>query len=96
MATEFKAYPDGGQLFASPTKTNPKSADYFGEIAINLKDMTAVRVEDGLTIFKLGGWKRVSKSGKTYLSLAVSRYVPKSESPERQQAPDFPEEDLPF
>jgi hypothetical protein len=98
MATEFKPYPDGGQLFASPTKTNPKSSDYFGEIAINLKDMTAVRVEDGLTIFKLGGWKKVSKSGKTYLSLAVSRYVPKNESPEpqRQQDPDFPEEDLPF
>ena len=64
MATEFKAYPDGGQLFASPTKTNPKSADYFGEIAINLKDMTAVRVEDGLTIFKLGDGRRYRRAAR--------------------------------
>ena len=80
---DFKPYPDGGQLNAVGSKTNPLGKDYFGEIAINLKDMTNVRTEDGLTIFKIGGWKKVSKtSGKTYLSLAVDRWVP-----EQQQAP---------
>ena len=54
---EFKPYPDGGSLHASQTKTNPKSKDYWGEIAINLKDMTNIRVVDGLTIVKISGWK---------------------------------------
>ena len=80
-------------LNASASKRSEKSPDYFGEIAINLKDMTNVRVEDGLTIVKLNGWKKIAKSGKTYLSLGVNRYVP-----EGQPAPsnDLPDEDIPF
>jgi hypothetical protein len=70
--------------------------DYFGEIAINLKDMTNVRTEDGMTIIKLSGWKKVSKSGKTYLSLAVDRYIPKAKLEAPAPQSDFPDDDIPF
>ena len=82
-------------LNASASKRSEKSPDYFGEIAVNLKDMTNVRVEDDLTIVKLNGWKKIAKSGKTYLSLGVNRYVPEGQQP---AAPvnDLPDEDIPF
>lgn len=70
----FKPRPDKGNLHATTSKRKELSPDYFGEIALNLSDMTNIRVEDGLHIVKLSGWKTVSKtSGKTYLSLSVKR-----------------------
>jgi hypothetical protein len=100
---DFKPYPDGGNLHAVPSKTNPLGKDYFGEIAINLKDMTNVRTEDGLTIFKLAGWKKISKtSGKTYLSLTVDRWIPPVEqapapAPSQNKSGfDDMDDDIPF
>ena len=49
----FKPYPDSGSLRASTSKKTPKSPDYWGNIAINLKDLTNIHTEDGLTIVKL-------------------------------------------
>ena len=103
-ATEYKAYPDSGSLRSSTTKKGPKSPDYWGNIAINLKDMTNIKTEDGLTIVKLSGWKKVGKDGKTYLSIGVDRYVPEQKSggysnqsrqPTRQED-DFGDSDVPF
>jgi hypothetical protein len=71
----FKQYPDSGNLHAVASKFGELSPDYFGELAINLKDMTAVRVEDGLTVFKLSGWKVKSPNGKTYLKIKLNRFV---------------------
>jgi len=96
----FKPRPDSGNLHAVQSKTNPLGKDYFGEIAINLKDMTNVRTEDGLTIIKISGWKRVGKeSGKTYLSLAVDRWIPpEQQAPASKAKPqdDLPDDDIPF
>jgi hypothetical protein len=94
---QFKPRPDSGTLNASASKRSEKSPDYFGEIAINMKDMTNVRIEDGLHIVKLNGWKKTAKSGKTYLSLGVNRFVPESQA-QAQQPPvnDIPDEDIPF
>jgi len=96
----FKPRSDSGNLHAVQSKTNPLGKDYFGEIAINLKDMTNVRTEDGMTIIKLSGWKKVSKNGKTYLSLAVDRYIPKpKEAPAPSQNKsgfDDMDDDVPF
>lgn len=100
-APEYKAYPDSGSLRSSTSKKGPKSPDYWGNIAINLKDMTNIRTEDGLTIVKLSGWKKVGKDGKTYLSISVDRFVPKQEGggysrqPTRQED-DFGNDDVPF
>lgn len=94
---QFKPRADFGNLHATTSKMHEKAPDYFGEIAINLKDLTNVRVEDGLHIFKLGGWKLQAKSGKTYLSIKVDRFVPKAKDA-TQSAPinDLPDEEIPF
>ena len=93
--TEYKPYPDSGSLRASATKKGPKSPDYWGDIAINLKDMTKIEVIDGLHVIKLSGWKKVDNSGKTYLSIAVDRFVPESSgSAPRQSAAQ--DDDVPF
>jgi hypothetical protein len=84
----FKPYPDGGSLKSTGSKKTPVSPDYWGDIAINLKDMTNVRVEDGLTIIKLSGWKKLDSTGKTYLSLAVNRFVPENTAPAPKQSDD--------
>jgi hypothetical protein len=95
MDQQFKPRADSGNLFSSQSKRSEKSPDYFGEVVINPKDMTNVRTEDGLHIFKINGWKRTAKSGKTYLSLAVDRFVPdnKGVAPQTHTIPD---EDIPF
>lgn len=91
----FKQKPDSGNLHATTSKLSEVSPDYFGEIAINLKDMTAVRVEDGLTIFKLSGWKVKSPSGKTYLNIKLNRWVPE-DAPKTAPVNDLPDDDLDF
>jgi hypothetical protein len=101
MATEYKPYPDSGSLRASSVKKGPKSPDYWGNIAINLKDLTNVHTEDGLTIVKLSGWKKVDKSGKTYLSISVDRFVPEQKSggytrQETRQEDSVNDDDVPF
>ena len=68
----FETRPDSGNLFAEPVKKTTLSPDYSGTIALNLKDMTNIKTENGLTIIKLSGWKNVSPtSGKTYLALVL-------------------------
>jgi hypothetical protein len=76
MEKQYKPYPDSGSLRATGTKRTQMSPDYWGNIAINLKDLKNIKTEDGLTIVKLSGWKKVDSAGKTYLSIAVDRYVP--------------------
>lgn len=88
---EFEHRKDSGRLMASQSKKSEKSPDYWGEIAIDIKDMTKVQVQDGLYIFRLNGWKRKNKAGATYLSLGVDRWVPKSAP---KQVED--DEDVPF
>ena len=94
---QFKPRADFGNLFATTSKMHEKAPDYFGEIAINLKDLNGVRVEDGLHIFKLGGWKLQAKSGKTYLSIKVDRFIPKAkDATQSASTNDLPDEDIPF
>lgn len=93
--TPYQPRPDSGTLKATLSKPKESAPDYWGDIRINLDDMTAIKVENGLTVVKLSGWKKIDRNGKTYLSLSVNRWV----APEQQaapQEPDFPEEDLPF
>lgn len=93
----FKPYPDGGNLRATLTKKGAKSPDYWGSIAVNLKDMTKIEVVDGLHVIKLSGWKKVDNSGKTYLSIAVDRFIPEQTgSAPQRQAPAQDDSDVPF
>lgn len=93
--TPYQPKPDSGTLRSTLSKAKESAPDYWGDLHVNLNDMTAIKTENGLTVLKLSGWKRIDKSGKTYLSLSVNRWVP-NEQPVAPQEPDFPEEDLPF
>jgi hypothetical protein len=100
-APEYKPYPDSGSLRSSTSKKGPKSPDYWGNIAINLKDMTNIKTEDGLTVIKLSGWKKVGKDGKTYLSISVDRFVPEQKGggntrQATRQEDDFDDDGIPF
>ena len=98
--SDYETRPDTGSLFATQRKKTPKSPDYWGTIAINMKDLTNVKTENGLTVVKLSGWKKVAKNGKTYLSIAVDRFVPQQQGGTRHenQAQEFPadDSDIPF
>jgi hypothetical protein len=85
MSNEYQAKPDSGSMFATQSKKTPKSPDYFGTFHINLKDMTNIKSENGLTVIKISGWKKVAKNGKTFLSLAVDRFVPQQQGGTRQE-----------
>ena len=94
---QYKPYPDGGSLRASQTKKGPKSPDYWGNIAINLKDMTNIKTEDGLTIIKLSGWKKQDSQGRTYLAIAVDRFVPEQrQTPPARRVQEDDDQDMPF
>ena len=94
---QYKPYPDSGALRASQTKKGPKSPDYWGNIAINLKDLTNIQTVDGLTVVKLSGWKKQDGQGRTFLSIAVDRFVPEQRSaPSRPQKGDDFDHEVPF
>jgi hypothetical protein len=94
---QYKPYPDSGSLRASQTKKGPKSPDYWGNISINLKDLTNIQTVDGLTVIKLSGWKKQDSQGRTYLSIAVDRFVPEQKGAPRPQTKDDDlDGDVPF
>jgi hypothetical protein len=92
---EFEQNPDSGRLMATSVKKTPKSPDYWGEIAIDPNDMTNVQVVNGLHVYKLSGWKKTSKAGAIYLSVAVSRYVPEGTVTKAKPKADE-DSDIPF
>jgi hypothetical protein len=93
--TPFQQKPDSGSLKATLSKGKESAPDYWGDLHINMKDLTAIKVENGMTVVKISGWKKIDRNGKTYLSLSVNRWVPQEQAATPQE-PDFPEEDLPF
>ena len=71
---------DSGVLFSAKVKKHEKSPDFNGNISIDVNDLTAVEKGDGFLTFKLSGWKKKDSNGNTYLSISVSRFVPKPRS----------------
>lgn len=95
--TEFKELPDSGSLRANATKKTEKSPDYWGTLAVNIKDMTNVQMDGDIMVIKLSGWKRQDKKGHTFLSIAVNRFVPEGQATRPSSAPqDFSDSDIPF
>jgi hypothetical protein len=95
----YEEKPDSGALHATASKQKETSPDYFGSLTINLKDKTAITANpDGSISLKLSGWKKKNKAGKVYLSLSVSRFVPKEQGSRPAPAPDFGDDssDIPF
>ena len=97
MTTEFKPRKDSGSLRATTSKRSEKSPDYWGDIAVDLRDQTNLKVVDGLTVIRVNGWKKADRSGKTFLSLAVDRFVPQNRSaPAPAPQNDDLDGDIPF
>ena len=65
----YEPRPNSGSLFAKKSKAKPTSPDYFGDLLI---DLSGFQVENGKIKVSLSGWKKVSSTGKQYLSLAAS------------------------
>lgn len=94
--SDYEHRKDSGSLNAVNSKRSEKAPDYFGEIAIDIKDMTKVEVKNGLHVFRLSGWKRKNRQGATYLSLAVDRFIPKGAEVEAPKKTEVDDEDVPF
>ena len=71
---------------------------FFFNLFIDLSNSTAVQVVDGLSVFKISGWKKRNSAGQTYLSLAINRWVPEHDaSAERKLTSSFgQDDDVPF
>ena len=94
---EYKPYPDSGSLRATHSKKTQQSPDYWGDLAINLKDLTNIKTVDGLTVVKLSGWKKVGSDGKTYLSISVNRFVPEAQgTPSQRNNDPIDDDNVPF
>jgi hypothetical protein len=94
--SDFEQRPDSGRLMATQSKRHEKAPDYWGEIAIDLSNLTKIEVKNGLHVVKLSGWKKKSKMGVTYLSLAVDRFIPKNDNKPADKDPDDDISDMPF
>jgi hypothetical protein len=89
---EWEVLPNTGTLNASKVKKSSDSPDYFGEFKI---DLSTVEIENNQATFKLSGWKKQSRSGATYLSLAVNTWKP-DEQQTKSKAVEMEDDDIPF
>lgn len=91
---QWETMPDSGRLMSALTKRSEKSPDYWGEVSIDIKNLQNVKMEGSIATFRLSGWKKRSKSGTVYLSLAVDRRVPEEQAKPKSRQDD--DEDVPF
>ena len=79
-------YANSGSLVPSTIRKSEKSPDFFGSIKVDpayLKDLMSK--SDGLVEIKLSGWKRQSKAGNNFLSIAVDTFVKKDAAPKQEE-----------
>ncbi|NBS68240.1 hypothetical protein EBT31_04905 [bacterium] len=82
--SQFEKRPNSGVLFAARTKKTPKSPDYTGEIVV---DERSIKIVDGMAIVRISGWKKTSKTGTTFVSLAVDTYERKENAQKQNDDP---------
>jgi len=86
-------YPPGGALFTNQRKTSDKHPDYRGNLEISV-DLLKILVDQHKGSEKINmdlvGWKKVSKSGSSFLSLRAEKPYKKEE----KSSPVF--DDVPF
>jgi hypothetical protein len=91
MNMEYENRPNSGVFFAVKVKKNPKSPDYTGSITI---DMSTIKIVNGQAVIRLSGWKKKSKQGNTFLSLAVDNY--EANAKPKEEAAVYNPSDDPF
>ena len=70
-------------------RKSEKAPEFFGSIQLvraYIKDLLERTDEDGIEV-KLSGWKKPTKTGGTFLSLAVDTFV-KKDAPAKQEEKD--------
>jgi hypothetical protein len=85
-------YLNRGALFTSSQRKSEKAPEFFGSIKLDrayIKDLLSKTDEDGIEV-KLSGWKKPTKTGGTFLSLAVDTFVKTGAAP---SAPKVPSEE---
>lgn len=94
--SDFVPNPNSGSLFTVTEKRNPNWPDVRGEIFVSRDLLDTVMKQDGdLVKISISAWRKESKTGKKYLSLAVSE--PYEKKPEAKPEPDpVDDEDIPF
>ena len=73
---DFVQKPNMGSMFLSKNKKTEKSPDFYGSIHID-KDLLIELVKNRnseLIEIKLSAWKRATKNGDPWLSLAVDTF----------------------
>ena len=76
-------YLNRGALFTSSQRKSEKAPEFFGSIKLDrayIKDLLSKTDEDGIEV-KLSGWKKPTKTGGTFLSLAVDTFVKTGAAP---------------
>lgn len=87
-------YTNQGVLFSQDVKKSEKAPDYTGEIILTLRDFTVET--DGTIKVRLAGWKRKTKTGKTFLSLRGEQNKPQQQQSRPAQSSSFDDDDVPF
>jgi hypothetical protein len=81
-------YPNTGALMPSTVRKSEKSPDFWGEIKLDrsyVKNLLDTIDGDVIPV-KLSAWKRESKAGNRFLSLAVDTF--KKDAAPKQQGKD--------
>lgn len=84
-------YPNTGSLMPSTTRYSEKSPDLWGDIKIEkalLKELMD-QSDGGLVTIKLSAWKRSSKSGNRFLSLAVNTSSGKKQATQENEKDEW-------
>lgn len=88
----YEQRPNSGSLFVNKRKEKPNQPDYNGDVLI---DVNALTVENGMAKIRIAGWKKSTRDGGSFLSLAFSQPEPKQQQPQSKSLLDL-DSDPPF
>ena len=83
-------YPNTGALMPSTVRKSEKSPDFWGEIKLDrsyVKNLLDT-IDGDIIPVKLSAWKRESKAGNRFLSLAVDTFK-KDAAPKQQEKDEW-------
>jgi hypothetical protein len=84
-------YPNTGMLMPSTVRKSEKSPDFWGELKLDrayLKDLIN-NIDGDVIPVKLSAWKRESKAGNRFLSLAVDTYKKEGVAPKKEEKDEW-------
>lgn len=76
MKKEWQERPNSGSLFFNQKKSSDKAPDFTGTLTIGEELAELLRKSPGSVQFRLAGWKKVTSTGNSWLSISVSNNEP--------------------